>query len=170
MIRWNVRTPDEVTGDIRSQVAANHVCSQKIIAMMTDEGLNTLDDLADEIISRTERSMRSAIARIPTAPTLRGCDRGRRQTQGRGHPPDVDVKGSDLRVDFSGTSPQVDWGGNVVYNFTYAYVFMAIKSAFDPTFPSTRGHPAGEDDRPRGLCRQLRFPAAVAHACRSATS
>ena len=25
MIRWNVRTPDEVTGDIRSQVAANHV-------------------------------------------------------------------------------------------------------------------------------------------------
>ena len=29
MIRWNVRTPDEVIGDIRSQIAANHVCSRK---------------------------------------------------------------------------------------------------------------------------------------------
>ena len=27
MIRWNVRTPEEVTGDLRSQVAANHVCA-----------------------------------------------------------------------------------------------------------------------------------------------
>ncbi len=33
------------------------------------------------------------------------------------------------------TSPQVDWGVNVVYNFTYAYVFMAVKSAFDPDIP-----------------------------------
>ena len=39
MIQWNVRTPEEVTGDIRSQVAANHVCSQKIIEMLEDEGL-----------------------------------------------------------------------------------------------------------------------------------
>ena len=30
MIRWNVRTPDEVVGDIRSQIAANHVCAEKI--------------------------------------------------------------------------------------------------------------------------------------------
>ena len=49
LIRWNVRTPEEVTGDIRSQVAANHVCAQKVIEMLEDEGLDTLDDLADEI-------------------------------------------------------------------------------------------------------------------------
>ena len=29
MIRWNVRTADEVIGDIRSQIAANHVCTEK---------------------------------------------------------------------------------------------------------------------------------------------
>jgi len=65
LIRWNVRTPEEVVGDIRSQVAANHVCARKVIEMMTDEGLDSLDDLADEIIGHTERSMRAAISRIP---------------------------------------------------------------------------------------------------------
>ncbi|HEX5681012.1 MAG TPA: hydantoinase B/oxoprolinase family protein, partial [Desulfobacterales bacterium] len=63
LIRWNVRTPEEVTGDLRSQVAANHVCSEKIVALMADEGLTTLDDLADEIIARTEQSMRAAIGK-----------------------------------------------------------------------------------------------------------
>ena len=36
LIRWNVRTPEEVTGDIRSQVAANHVCAQKVAEMLAD--------------------------------------------------------------------------------------------------------------------------------------
>src|SRR3989337_2581474 len=65
MIRWNVRTPDEVIGDIRSQIAANHVCTEKIIQMLEDNGLENLDDLADEVIGRTEKSLREAIGKIP---------------------------------------------------------------------------------------------------------
>ncbi|MGD2124754.1 MAG: hydantoinase B/oxoprolinase family protein, partial [Desulfobacteraceae bacterium] len=65
MIRWNVRTPDEVIGDIRSQIAANHVCAEKISQMLEDNDLESLDDLADEVIGRTERSMREAIEKIP---------------------------------------------------------------------------------------------------------
>ena len=42
-----LRIPEEVTGDIRSQVAANHVCSQKVIELLQDEGLESLDELAD---------------------------------------------------------------------------------------------------------------------------
>jgi len=164
MIRWNVRTPEEVTGDIRSQVAANHVCAQKIVEMMGDEGLDTLDGLADEIIARTERSMRSAIARIPD-----GSYPYAGVIEGAGKRPDVlirlsvTVKGSDLHVDFSGTSPQVDWGGNVVYNFTYAYVFMAVKSAFDPDVPINEGaiRPV-KMTAPEGCVVNCRFPAAVA--------
>ena len=36
LIRWNVRTPDQVIGDIRSQIAANHVCSEKICHMLDE--------------------------------------------------------------------------------------------------------------------------------------
>jgi N-methylhydantoinase B len=116
MIRWNVRTPEEVTGDIRSQVAANHVCSQKIVEMLEDEGLDTLDDLADEIIDRTETSMRDAIAKIPD-----GVYPHEGVIEGAGKRKDIDiklsveVKGSDIHIDFDGTSAQVDWGGRHPY-------------------------------------------------------
>ena len=140
LIRWNVRTPKEVIGDIRSQVAANHVCSQKIIEMMEDEGLDNLDDLADEIINRTENSMRAAISKIPDGiHTHEGIIEGAGKRKDINIKLSVEVKESDVMVDFSGTSPQVDWGVNVVYNFTYAYVFMAFKSAFDPHIPINEG-------------------------------
>jgi N-methylhydantoinase B len=164
MIRWNVRTPEEVTGDIRSQVAANHVCGQKIIEMMMDEDLESLEDLADEIIQRTEQSMRQAIDRIPD-----GVYPYEGVIEGAGKQDDITicltvaVKGSDIRVDFSNTSPQVNWGVNVVYNFTYAYVFMAIKSVFDPDLPINEGaiRPVTMS-APEGSVVNCRFPAAVA--------
>jgi len=140
MIRWNVRTPEEVTGDIRSQVASNHVCGQKIIEMLRDEGLDSLEDLADEIIDRTEQSMRQSIAKIPDGVyPYEGVIEGAGQRQDIKICLTVTVKGSDILVDFANTSPQVNWGVNVVYNFTYAYVFMAIKSAFDPELPINEG-------------------------------
>jgi N-methylhydantoinase B len=140
LIRWNVRTPKEVIGDIRSQVAANHVCSQKIIEMMEDESLDHLDDLAEEIINRTENSMRAAIRKIPD-----GIYGHEGIIEGAGERKDINIKltvrikESDVVVDFADTSSQVDWGVNVVYNFTYAYVFMAFKSAFDPDIPINEG-------------------------------
>jgi len=164
MIRWNVRTADEFEGDIRSQVAANHICAQKIIEMMTDEGLDTLDDLADEIIDRTEISMRAAIEKITD-----GTYAHEGIIEGAGSKPDIPIKltvkveGSNIHVDFDGTSKQVPWGVNVVYNFTYAYVFMAIKSAFDPEIPINEGaiRPITMS-APKGTIVNCKFPAAVA--------
>ncbi|MBW2336963.1 MAG: hydantoinase B/oxoprolinase family protein [Deltaproteobacteria bacterium] len=164
LIRWNVRTPEEVTGDIRSQVAANHVCAQKVIEMLEDEGLDTLDDLADEIIDRTEKSMREAIARIPNGVyPYEGIIEGAGKRDDISINLKVEVKDSDIHVDFDGTSSQVDWGGNVVYNFTYAYVFMAVKSAFDPDIPINEGaiRPV-KMTAPEGTVVNCKFPAAVA--------
>jgi N-methylhydantoinase B len=164
MIRWNVRTPEEVTGDIRSQVAANHVCAQKIIEMLADEGLDTLDDLADEIIDRTETSMRDAIGKIPDGVyPYEGIIEGAGKRKDIKIKLSVAVKGSDIHIDFDGTSAQVDWGGNVVYNFTYAYVFMAVKSAFDPDIPINEGaiRPI-KMSAPEGSVVNCKFPAAVA--------
>ena len=164
MIRWNVRTPEEVTGDIRSQVAANHVCAEKIVEMMTDENLDTLQDLSDEIVERTEASMRKAITDIPdgTYP-YEGIIEGAGNREDIPIRLSVQVKGSDILVDFTGTSPQVNWGVNVVYNFTYAYVFMAVKSAFDPDIPINEGaiRPITMT-APEGSVVNCRFPAAVA--------
>ncbi len=164
LIRWNVRTPEEVTGDIRSQVAANHVCAQKVVEMLEDEGLDTLDDLADEIIDRTEKSMRAAISKIPNGTyPYEGIIEGAGKREDITLKVTVEVKDSDIHIDFDGTSSQVDWGGNVVYNFTYAYVFMAVKSAFDPDIPINEGaiRPV-KMTAPEGTVVNCKFPAAVA--------
>jgi N-methylhydantoinase B len=164
MIRWNVRTPDEVIGDIRSQIAANHVCMEKIIQMLGDNQLENLDDLADEVIGRTEKSLREAIGKIPDG--IYRAEGIVEQMEGRADiliKTAVEVKGSDIIVDLEGSSPQVDWGGNVVYNFTYAYVHMAVKSMFDPYIPNNDGCARPITLKiPEGTVVNCRFPAAVA--------
>ena len=164
MIRWNVRTPDEVIGDIRSQIAANHVCAQKICQMLEEYSMDSLDDLADEIIGRTENSMRSGIEKVPD-----GVYRSEgiiEQMEGKDAvviKAAVEVKGSSITVDLDGSSPQVDWGGNVVFNFTYAYVFMAMKSMFDPYIPNNDGCAVPISMKaPEGSVVNCKFPAAVA--------
>ena len=164
MIRWNVRTPDEVMGDIRSQIAANHVCAEKICQMLRECGMDDMDDLADEIIGRTEMSMRKAIEKIPD-----GIYRAKGVVEQMEGMEDVVIKvavevdGSDILVDLGGSSPQVGWGGNVVYNFTYAYVFMALKSMFDPEIPNNDGCARPISMKaPEGCVVNCNFPAAVA--------
>lgn len=164
MIRWNVRTPEEVTGDIRSQIAANHVCAEKICQMLKDNDLENLDDLADQIISRTEKSMREEIRKIPDG--VYKAEGIVEQVKGKGDvviKAKIAVKGSDIHVDLAGTSGQVDWGGNVVFNFTYAYVFMAMKSMFGPDIPNNDGCAAPIHLKaPEGTVVNCKFPAAVA--------
>ena len=164
MIRWNVRTPEEVIGDIRSQIAANHVCAEKIVQMLQDNDLENLDDLADEVIGRTEKSMRQSIEKMPDG--IYRAEGIVEQMEGRADiviKAAVEVKGSDIVVDLDGSSPQVDWGGNVVYNFTYAYVHMAVKSMFDPYIPNNDGCARPITLKiPEGTVVNCRFPAAVA--------
>jgi N-methylhydantoinase B len=164
MIRWNVRTPDEVVGDIRSQIAANHVCSEKICQMLRDNDLENLNDLADQIISRTEKSMREEIEKIPDG--IYHAEGVIEQMKGQQDvviKTAVEVKRSDITVDLDGSSLQVNWGGNVVYNFTYAYVFMAIKSMFGPDIPNNDGCAKPVKLKaPEGTVVHCRFPAAVA--------
>ncbi len=164
MIRWNVRTPEQVIGDIRSQIAANHVCAEQVRRLLADNHLENLDALADEIIARSERSIRAAIAQVPSG--VYRAEGVIEQVAGRADlliKCAIEVNGSDIHVDLTGSSPQVDWGGNVVYNFTYAYIHMAVKSLFDPDLPNNDGSATPiKLTAPEGTVVNCRFPAAVA--------
>ncbi|MBW1806997.1 MAG: hydantoinase B/oxoprolinase family protein [Deltaproteobacteria bacterium] len=164
MIRYNVRTPDEVIGDIRSQIAANHVCAEQVCQMLAEYKLDSLDDLADEIIDRTAKSMRAAIEQTPD-----GVYRAEgiiEQIPGRADvviKAAVEIDGSNILVDLEGSSAHVEWGGNVVFNFTYAYVFMAIKSMLDPDVPNNDGCSAPISLKaPKDSVVNCTFPVAVA--------
>jgi N-methylhydantoinase B len=164
MIRWNVRTPDEVIGDIRSQIAANHVCTEKVCQMLKESELENLDDLAEQIIGLTENSMREEIEKIPD-----GIYQAKgiiEQMKGDGDiviKANVEIRGNEIIVDLDGSSGQVNWGGNVVFNFTFAYVFMAIKSMFAPDIPNNDGCAKPiKLIAPEGSVVNCKFPAAVA--------
>lgn len=164
IIRWNVRTPDQVLGDIRSQVAANHVCATKLLEMLEEEGLEDIDDLATQIIEVTEKSMRNAIGKLP-----QGTYRFEGVIEAPGRHADIEiglevqVQQDEIFINFNKVPPQVDWGGNVVYNFTYAYCFMAIKSALDPDIPVNEGSTRPvKVNVPEGTVLNCKFPAAVA--------
>jgi len=110
MIRWNVRTPDEVIGDIRSQIAANHVCAEKVRQMLKESDLDSLDDLADQIIGLTEKSMREEIEKIPDGIyRAKGIIEQIKEKEDIVIQAKVEIKGSNIIVDLDGSSPQVNW-------------------------------------------------------------
>src|SRR5215467_11050439 len=71
IIKQNVRTPDAVFGDLAAQVSSGQAASERLIAMCRRYGLIDIENLSDEIISRSEAATRTAIGKLK-AGTYRG--------------------------------------------------------------------------------------------------
>ena len=63
LLRKNVRAPDEVVGDLWAQITALDLMDNRIDTFMREYRLDTLEDLATEIQSRSERAMRTRSVR-----------------------------------------------------------------------------------------------------------
>jgi N-methylhydantoinase B len=138
IIRANVREPDQVLGDIHAQVAGNNVGGARLKEFMAEFGLTSIEPLADEIISRSERAMRDAIATVPD-----GTYTHTGSSDGFDAPVTLKVtivkKGDGMHVDWAGSSPASPRGINVVLNYTHAYVTYALKCALCPDVPNNEG-------------------------------
>lgn len=162
IIESNVRIPDQVIGDLLAQVAANAVSGGKVLNFMREYKLKSLLPLSRAIVTRTEQAVKKAVREIPD-----GVYRHENFCDGIDEPLKVacalKVKGSDLTVDFTGTSPQTEKGGiNAVYNFTFAYTLHAIKSALVPDLPNNEGlFRSIKVVAPEGCLVNPRFPAPV---------
>lgn len=134
----NLREPDETLGDLRAQFAAFEQAQKRLLRLLDDERIADLRHVTDQILARSEQSMRSMLEAAPDgefhdevmadgydAP-LRICCTVRK-------------KDSSLEVDYAGTTAQIDKPINSVMNFTFAYSAYAIKCAFDPTSPNNDG-------------------------------
>jgi N-methylhydantoinase B len=137
-LREYLRQPDETLGDIRAQFAAYRDCTTKLMELLADEGLPDLDGVAEEIIARSERSMRRAILALPDGERRDGFT-----TDGVDEPLQiacaVRIDGDEMTIDFAGTSPQVPWPVNCVLNYTQAYARYAVKCVLDPEAPNNAG-------------------------------
>jgi N-methylhydantoinase B len=162
MIRVNVRTPDEVMGDIHSQIIANDVGARQLLAFLDEFDLPDIEALSDEIISRSERAMRERIAALPD-----GRHEGLITIDGYDAPieirAEVRIAGDELTVDFAGTSPAIERGINVALNYTRGYTIYGVKCAISPDVPNNAGsfEPV-HVEAPEGCILNAQYPAAVA--------
>ncbi|MGC1687708.1 MAG: hydantoinase B/oxoprolinase family protein [Candidatus Acidiferrales bacterium] len=162
IIRANVRTPEETVGDLYAQVSSNAVGVRGLLNFMNEFGLDTIDPLADQIISRSERALRDAIRAVPN-----GQYENESWSDGFEEPirikVAVTVEDEDIFIDFTGSSPQSARGINVVLNYTHAYASFAIKAAISPEIPHNEGsfRPV-HVTAPRGSILNCTEPAAVA--------
>ena len=138
IIRANVRVPDQVIGDIYAQEVGNQVGARKLIEMLDEYDLPDIEEVSASILRRTEAAMRAAIRDLPD-----GSCRNAIQIDGFDAPLTIACKitvaGDELRVDYAGSSPQVDRGINVVLNYTHAYSTYTLMAALAPGIPNNEG-------------------------------
>jgi N-methylhydantoinase B len=161
LIAANTRAPEPVLGDIHAQVVANDVGGQYLLQFMDEFGLESVDPLSDEIISRSERAMREAIARLPDGEYTN-------EVFSDGYEAPVKLKvtirksGDELVVDWDGSSPASSYGINVVLNYTHAYTTYALKCTLAPDVPNNEGsfRPV-RVEAPEGCILNAQHPAPV---------
>jgi N-methylhydantoinase B len=139
LLQANVRLPEEVVGDIMAQVGAGEVAGRRLLEVLEDHGLHTLDPLAEAIQRRAEEVMRTAIRLLPD-----GVYRDSLETDGVDGEPirlavAITVRDDEMTVDYSGSSPQIRWGLNNTLTYTDAYTCYPIKCLLDPTTPRNEG-------------------------------
>lgn len=139
LIRCNVRQPEMVLTDIEAQVTANVVATQRVLAFMDEYKLESLTDLAETVQSRAERAMRDAIEAIPD-----GRYESEVFAEGSNGPVPlrvaIDVSGSDIHVDYSGTAAQTIAGGiNCTFTYTRAHTVYPLKCVLTPGVPNNEG-------------------------------
>lgn len=139
IIRSNVRQPEMVLTDIEAQIAANHVAERRLLSFMNEYGLESLDELAATVQGRAERAMREAIEAIPD-----GAYEAEEPVEGLGDPlmlrVRIDVRGSDIYVDYAGSAPQTLGGGiNCTLTYTRAHTVYPLKCLLTPGVPNNEG-------------------------------
>ncbi|MCC6176417.1 MAG: hydantoinase B/oxoprolinase family protein [Chloroflexi bacterium] len=162
IVRGNVRTPDEVEGDLYAMTTCNDVGGARLLEFMDEFKLESVDPLADAIIERSEQALRQAIAQLPD-----GVYENELWSDGFEAPvvlkAKVIVQGDSLTVDHTGSSPQSRFGINSVLNYTHAYTSFAVKAAISPEVPHNEGsfRPV-HVIAPEGTVLNPKYPAPVA--------
>ncbi|UVK54399.1 hydantoinase B/oxoprolinase family protein [Mesorhizobium sp. AR02] len=135
ILRANVREPNQVVGDFYSLAACNEVGHRRLVDMMKEIGLSSLDGLGGFIFSRTSDAMLERIKALP-----KGSWSNELVTDGYDAPvklaAKVSVRDDHVEVDFTGTDPMSRWGINCPIIYSKAYACYALKCVVAPDIPN----------------------------------
>ncbi len=141
IITSNVRTPKEREWDIIAQISTNTIGKQRLSELYEKYGKKEVVKYSLELQDYSARLMKSVIKRIPD------CEYSFSDyldDDGMVEKPVrikvcINIKGSSVSVDFSGSSSQVDGCVNAVYAVTVSCVFYVFRCLVENDIPSNSG-------------------------------
>ena len=161
ILRTNVRNAADMEGDFYAMMNCNDEGARRLVAMLEEFGLEDIEDIGDYIIGQSRRSIRNAIAELPDgtyshATELDGFDEPIRIQA------TLKIEGSDLSIDYAGSSPESPFGINVVENFCIAYTVFGVNCVVGPNIPCNAGSiGVASVQAPKGCILNAQRPAPV---------
>lgn len=141
MIALNTRMPETVKADLQAMIGSVQVGVRGLIELSHSVGKHGFGRHCDAVLDYAERLVRSEIEDIPD-----GVYHGEDLMTNDGFAPNavkikvtVTVRGSDLTVDFAGSSPQVRSYKNGSFANTHAAVYVALSTLLAADVPRNEG-------------------------------
>ena len=167
LIRQNVRTKAESRGDLMAQIASNNVGARRIGELIGRHSVAHVQTYMEEILDYAERSMIAGIQQLP-----QGRYSFEDYVEGDGITDALikiraalEIQEKRIRIDFTGTDPQVKGPMNARDTAARACVYFVLKAVIDPDLPTNSGSYRPIDIvTPEGSLLQAKFPAAVCNS------
>ncbi|MFP6746931.1 MAG: hydantoinase B/oxoprolinase family protein [Alphaproteobacteria bacterium] len=161
IVRANVREPIQVEGDLYSLMACNEIGCRRLVEMMDEFALETLDALGEYMIEHSHRAMLDEIAKLP-----KGTYHNEMRIDGFDTPIDLvaalTIADDGIHVDFDGTSGVSNKGINVPITYTQAYASFGVRCLVGPFVPNNAGSLAAvKVTAPEGSILNAPHPCAV---------
>jgi N-methylhydantoinase B len=138
LVRANVREPVQVEGDIYALAACNETGSRRLLAMMREYDLESLDELGAHIIDTSRVGMEKAINDMP-----KGSWTHTMRIDGYESPIDLTatltIGDGEIVVDYTGSSGTSSYGINCPMCYTEAYTAFGVKCVVAPKIPNNAG-------------------------------
>ncbi len=138
IVRTNVREPVQVEGDIYALAACNETGSARLVEMMGEYALDSLDDLGRYIIDNSRAAMARAINKLP-----KGTYHHSMRIDGFNEPIDLvtalTIGDGEILVDYAGTSSISEFGINCPMCYNEAYTSFGVKCIVAPSLPNNAG-------------------------------
>ena len=138
IVKANSREPIANEGDIYALIACCETGAKRLVEMMDEFGLDSLDLLAEYIIETSRQGTLDAIAELPP-----GVYHNMMQIDG--YESEIDlcarlaISEDSITVDFTGTSDCSSKGINVPLNYATAYTVFALRCVIAPDIPNNAG-------------------------------
>ena len=142
MFRSNIRTKYESGGDLMAQIAANNVGEKRFEELCDEMGVDVVLEAVAELEEYCDRRMAAKLEKLP-AGTFEFED----SLEGDGVTTEEPLKikvsvttgGPQIKIDFTGTCPQVRGPLNCVRPMALACIYYVVRAMTDPTIPPNSG-------------------------------